>query len=111
VERYLHSPNTPSWRGVQLKRAQGQLYLILPVYAQASHEVSEIPFDLLFCMIMKHSLLLYEMTLQWILEALTPGVKRSERKADHSPPSSAKVKNGWSCTYTLTIRIHGVVLS
>jgi hypothetical protein len=25
VELYLLSPNTPSWRGVQLKKAQGQL--------------------------------------------------------------------------------------
>jgi hypothetical protein len=29
VEPYLHSPNTPSWRGVQLKEAQGQLHLYL----------------------------------------------------------------------------------
>jgi hypothetical protein len=28
VELYLHSPNTPSWRGAQLK-SQGQLYLYL----------------------------------------------------------------------------------
>jgi hypothetical protein len=27
VELYLHSPNTPSWRGAQLKEAQGQLHL------------------------------------------------------------------------------------
>jgi len=27
VELYLHFPNTPSWRGAQLKKAQGQLYL------------------------------------------------------------------------------------
>jgi hypothetical protein len=25
VELYLHSPNTPSWRGAELKSAQGQL--------------------------------------------------------------------------------------
>jgi hypothetical protein len=25
VELYLHSPNTPSWRGAQLGRAEGQL--------------------------------------------------------------------------------------
>jgi hypothetical protein len=24
----IHSPNTPSWRGDQLKKAQGQLYLL-----------------------------------------------------------------------------------
>jgi hypothetical protein len=29
VEIYLHSPNTPSWRGARLKKAQGQLYLYL----------------------------------------------------------------------------------
>jgi hypothetical protein len=28
VEMYLHYPNTPSWRGAQLKKeAQGQIYL------------------------------------------------------------------------------------
>jgi len=26
---YLHSPNTPSWRGVQFGVAQGHLYLYL----------------------------------------------------------------------------------
>jgi hypothetical protein len=25
---YLHSPNTPSWRGAQLRGAQGQVYLL-----------------------------------------------------------------------------------
>jgi len=29
VGLYLHSPNTPSWRGAQLGGAQGQLYLYL----------------------------------------------------------------------------------
>jgi hypothetical protein len=37
------------------------------------------------------------------------GIKRPEREADHSPPSSAKVKNAWSRTST-PIRLHGVVL-
>jgi hypothetical protein len=27
MEVYLYFPNTPSWRGAQLKAAQGQLYL------------------------------------------------------------------------------------
>jgi len=39
-----------------------------------------------------------------------PGTKRSKRE-DHSPPSSAEVRNAWSCTYTLPIRLHGVMLS
>jgi len=30
-----------------------------------------------------------------------PGVKRPEHEVDYSPPSSAKIKNEWSCTYTL----------
>jgi hypothetical protein len=34
---------------------------------------------------------------------------RSE--ADHSPPSTAKVKNAWSSTFTPPIPLHGVVLS
>jgi hypothetical protein len=29
---------------------------------------------------------------------LSPGVKLPEREADHSPPSSAEVKNVWSYT-------------
>jgi hypothetical protein len=37
-------------------------------------------------------------------------VKRSGDEADHSPPSSAEVKNAWSCTSTPPIRLRGVVL-
>jgi hypothetical protein len=47
----------------------------------------------------------------WIPGALSLWVKRPGREADHSRPSSAEVKNGWSCTSTLSIRFHGVVLS
>jgi hypothetical protein len=43
--------------------------------------------------------------------ALSPGVKRLEREADHSPPSSAEVKKAWSYTSTPPIRLHGVVLT
>jgi hypothetical protein len=39
------------------------------------------------------------------------GVKGPGREADHSPPSSAEVKNAWSYTSTRPIRLHGVVLS
>jgi hypothetical protein len=31
VELYLHSPNTPSWRGSRLEKAQGEFYLFLPL--------------------------------------------------------------------------------
>jgi hypothetical protein len=30
--------------------------------------------------------------IEWVLRALSPGVKRPVREADHSPPSSAEVK-------------------
>jgi hypothetical protein len=39
------------------------------------------------------------------------GVKQLGHGADHSLPPSAKVKNAWSCTFTPTICLHGVVLS
>jgi len=28
--------------------------------------------------------------------AVSPGIKQLRREADHSPPSSARVKNAWS---------------
>jgi len=33
------------------------------------------------------------------------------READHSPPSCADVKNAWSYTSTIPIRLHGMMLS
>jgi hypothetical protein len=39
------------------------------------------------------------------------GVKRPARETDHSPPSSAEVKNAWSCTSTPPVHLHDVVLS
>jgi hypothetical protein len=38
------------------------------------------------------------MHMQWILGALSLGVKRPGREGDHSTPSSAEVKDAWSCT-------------
>jgi hypothetical protein len=32
--------------------------------------------------------------IQWVPGSLSPGLKRREREADHSSPSSAEVKNG-----------------
>jgi hypothetical protein len=49
--------------------------------------------------------------IQWVPGALSLGVKQLGREVDHSPPSSAEVKNVWSYTSTLPIRLHGVVLS
>jgi hypothetical protein len=49
--------------------------------------------------------------IQWVPGALSVGVKQPGREADHSLPSSAEIKNAWSYTSTLPIRLHGVVLS
>jgi hypothetical protein len=49
--------------------------------------------------------------IQWVPGALSLGVKRPGREADHSPPSSAEVKNAWSYTSTPPICLRGVVLS
>jgi hypothetical protein len=49
--------------------------------------------------------------MQWVPGALSLGVKQQEREADHSPPSSAEIKNAWSYTFSLPIRLYGVVLS
>jgi hypothetical protein len=38
--------------------------------------------------------------IQWVLGALSLGVKRPGREADHSPQFSAEVKNAWSYTST-----------
>jgi hypothetical protein len=49
--------------------------------------------------------------IQWILLALSLMVKWLGHETDHSPPSSAEVKNVWSYTSIPPIHIHGVVLS
>jgi hypothetical protein len=37
---------------------------------------------------------------QWVVGAVSPGVQKLWREADHSRPSSAEVKNAWSYTST-----------
>jgi hypothetical protein len=41
--------------------------------------------------------------------ALSLGLKRPGREADHSSPSSAEVKKVWSYTSTPLVRLHDVV--
>jgi hypothetical protein len=38
--------------------------------------------------------------IQWVQEALSPGVKRSGCEADHSPQTRAEVKKIWIYTFT-----------
>jgi hypothetical protein len=40
-----------------------------------------------------------------------PGVNRPGREADHSPPSSAEVRNAWGYTSTPPVRLQVMVLS
>jgi len=49
--------------------------------------------------------------IQLVPWAVSLGVNRPGREADHSLPSSTEVKNAWSHTSTPTIRLHCVVLS
>ena len=47
-----------------------------------------------------------------LLQAFFPGwawgVKRPDRDADHSLPTSAEIKNMWRYTSTLPLRLHGM---
>jgi hypothetical protein len=49
--------------------------------------------------------------IQWVPGALSLGVKRPGREADHSPPSSAGVKECVELYVHSPIRLHGVVFS
>jgi hypothetical protein len=48
--------------------------------------------------------------IQWVPRALSLGVKRPEREAENSPPSSVEVKHVWGYTSSPPTRLHGVVL-
>jgi hypothetical protein len=48
---------------------------------------------------------------QWVPGALSLGIKRPGREADHSPPSSSEVKECVELYLHSPIRLHGVVLS
>jgi hypothetical protein len=43
-----------------------------------------------------------QLPIQWVLGALSPGVKWQAREADHSPPISAEVKKTWLYRSTST---------
>jgi len=63
--------------------------------------------------------------IKWIPRTLPPRVRRSGHEVDHSPPSSAEVKNEWSytstaayvfvtctgtCTFAFTLQLTGLVI-
>jgi hypothetical protein len=47
VELYLHSPNTPSWRGAKFK-AQGQIYLLKVRLGRNMYSILGVHFNLNF---------------------------------------------------------------
>jgi len=48
--------------------------------------------------------------IQLVPGAFSSEVKRPGREADHSPPSTAEIKNSWSDTSsTPPVRVHGMV--
>jgi len=49
--------------------------------------------------------------IHWVPGDISVGVKLLERESDHSPPSSAEVKNACNYISTSTIHLYGVVLS
>jgi hypothetical protein len=49
--------------------------------------------------------------IEWVPGALSLGVERRGREADHSPPSNAEVKECVELYLHSPIRLHGLVLS
>jgi hypothetical protein len=54
--------------------------------------------NFLFSISSRPVLLPSQVPIEWVPEALSPGVKRSEHEADHSPPTSTEVKETWIYT-------------
>jgi hypothetical protein len=74
-----------------------------------THTHTHLPF-FLFATACRLALLPNHLPMQWVLRALTPGIKWPERVADQSPPSGAETKNAWSRTSTPPVRVHGVLV-
>jgi hypothetical protein len=56
--------------------------------------------DFLFSMSSRPALEFTQPPIQWVLETVSPGLKRRGREADHSPSNSAEVKKIWINTTT-----------
>jgi hypothetical protein len=65
---------------------------------------------LLFATASRPALGLTQTLNQWVLEVLSPVIKRPRLKADHSYLFSAEVKNAWSYTSSPPIRLLGVMI-
>jgi hypothetical protein len=58
----------------------------------------------------RRALELTQPSIQWMLGALSLGIKQPGPEAYHSPPSNAEVKNG-GATSPLPVHLHGMVLN
>jgi hypothetical protein len=131
VELYLHCPYAfMTWCSV---KAQGQLYLNLRV------PVSLGAYNRLSCVVKNHRINQLRIAITGVRfpartgnfslhhRVLTcsgihpashqlgtggssPGIEQPVREADHSPPSSAEVKNAWSFTSSPPVYLHGVIV-
>jgi hypothetical protein len=98
---------TWSW----LKRHQvTSLFYLVSLFCEITHVLTGVPVSTLQH---KERVLSCFRSVYFIFRtgAVSGGIKRLQREANHSPPSSADVKNAWSYTSTRPIRLHGVVLS
>jgi hypothetical protein len=101
-------PNTPSWSGSQLKkRRENVAFTFCDIFFQQSSRYSAglragrsgfLGFDsrrrleiFLFTTASRTALGPAQPPIQWVPGALSLGVKRPGREADHSPPSNAEV--------------------
>jgi hypothetical protein len=72
--------------------------------------IFQVMHDLFFSTVSRPALGPIQPPIQWVLGALSLGVKRKGREADHLPPSSAEVNNGGDI-HPLPIRPHGIMLN
>jgi hypothetical protein len=76
------------------------IYIYVTGYGLDSH---------LFSIISRPAPELSQPPIQWVPGAISLGVKRLWSETDHSPPSSAEVKNGGANLHS-PISLHGIVL-
>jgi hypothetical protein len=63
-------------------------------------EIKRLPFTFRFSIASRPALGPTQSPTEWVPVALSPGVKRPGREANHSPLPSAEVKNVFSCIST-----------
>jgi hypothetical protein len=87
------------------------LYIIKTVNLKEEYQRLKIFCNLFFTTVSRLALGPTLPPIHWVPGALSLGVKRPGRDADHSPPSNSEVKNVWSYTSTPPIHLRGVMLS